>query len=175
MHMKRFVAVLCVLGSVGLAAAGCTSPNAPEPGNGDPAALAGTLLHTEKNMPDFEHFVEAPVVMDLAGDDEAFAALWEKYRLEAERPDVDFSAQLAWFVATGESGTCPLLFKESTMTIAENGTALYLSADIDGEICTDDWTPRSFVVVFPAAEPLVEPITGRIVAGSLDQSVTMER
>lgn len=103
---------------------------------------------TEKTFPaHFHEQAEQGVMIDKAIDQETFDELWKDFRLTEHPPEVEWNQQVAIFLGIYESGTCP--YDISKMELNAEKTNLSIHLDIDSEMmaCTDDATPRTFVIV----------------------------
>ena len=74
-------------------------------------------------------------------------SVWRHYRLEGDVPNLNDGEEVALFVGTGESGTCPIEIKDITVTSEEVEVQ---TAQHDG-VCTSDFVFRTFVFLFPSA------------------------
>lgn len=75
----------------------------------------------------------------------AYRRLWDRFRLRGDRPRVNLDRRIVLFVGTGESGSCPLRF-ESLRFNDERKTFKLRAPARGGPVCTDDFTPRTFVI-----------------------------
>ena len=74
----------------------------------------------------------------------AYRQMWDHFRLRGERPGVNWSRKRVLFVTTGEPSICPLRFR--TLRLNDESKTFRLKARSNRGECTDDWTPRTFVV-----------------------------
>lgn len=119
-----------------------------EPKDGTP--LEFRLLATAKTLPAPEPGQGPDIVMKLAENAEQLRRLWLFFRLEAvsEPAGVDWDSEVVLFVGIGESGSCPE--KLSGFSLSAEGI-LQAHTEYDGEfyVCTDDYSPRTFVAAVP--------------------------
>jgi len=80
----------------------------------------------------------------LASTRDAYQEMWDHFRLRGERPSVNWRKRKVLFVTTGESSICPLRFR--TMRLNRETKTFILRTRSNRDECTDDWTPRTFVV-----------------------------
>ena len=89
----------------------------------------------------------------LVDDPSQIPAMWDHYQLGGEPASFQKGREVALFVGTGESGSCPIEIEE----VEVNGPDVTIStADTDGP-CTADFAPRTFVFLFRAGD---SPATG---------------
>jgi hypothetical protein len=174
MKRFRFPAMFAIMATLVLIAAGCdevrdangddagpgdeptaTATPAPDPAPeptpeptpteepDDPAVFEYELIHTEKSLPPDTW---EPVI-DVAFTEDEFQRRWERFQIEEAAPDVDWDRWIVIFAGTGESGTCPL----ELMDVTYDQDASRVSVEVDPNlppdaVCTDDWTPRVFVI-----------------------------
>ena len=120
-----------VIGAVWPASAGAAEP------------VGHRLLASQKRMPDGE----PGALGRLAVTRSAYREMWDQFRLRGDRPGVNWQKRRVLFVTTGESSICPLRFK--WLRLIDETATLKLRAGFarNGQrVCTDDWTPRTFVV-----------------------------
>ncbi|MCD8509923.1 MAG: YobA family protein [Bacillus sp. (in: Bacteria)] len=80
----------------------------------------------------------------LAEDVAQFEELWDYYQFEGERPEIDFQEKDTLFLGVQESGTCPV---EVTSLKMEGDESVKIRLqDRTQDACTDDATPRTFVL-----------------------------
>lgn len=118
---------------------------APTPGGSDDDAtgLAYELIASGKTLP--EGLVEPTI--QLGQSEEEYADLWAEFGFEESAPDVDWERDVALFVGTGESGTCPLELQSVEHDPDERLLTVDVREDTEEDTpCTDDWTPRAFVI-----------------------------
>jgi beta-lactamase class A len=104
--------------------------------------IEADLLASEKTFPRGVTFGES--TGRLALTKAAYARMWRKFRLSARRPNVDFRRSAVLFAAGGESGSCPMLYRG--MRANDLRGVLRIDVEIEGEVCTADWTPRTMAV-----------------------------
>lgn len=80
----------------------------------------------------------------LASTRDAYREMWDHFRLKGERPRVNWRQRKVLFVTTGESSVCPMRFR--TLRLNAETRTFRLRARSNRDECTDDWTPRTFVV-----------------------------
>ncbi len=140
MNRRLTILAVVVLTLLVPAAAGCTG-SAQEPG---PAVR---VLETEKTLPeDFYERAENGMLVFGALDGESFDALREEYRLSGAAAEVDWDRQGVLFLGVFESGSCPLHFVSARLSEEEDGLIVRLAVEDDSVPCTDDATPRTFVL-----------------------------
>jgi hypothetical protein len=121
-------------------------PVAPGNGNDEPG-FDYELIASEKTLP----LDSYDNVIELAENQSEFERLWQELRVSEPPPGVDWERQVVFFFGTGESGTCPL----HLMDVRYDPDERLVTAEVDEDlppdaVCTDDWTPRSFVVAVSA-------------------------
>jgi hypothetical protein len=124
-------------------------PGAPGNGN-DELEFDYELIASEKTLPPdtFDNVIE------LAENQSEFENLWQEFRFSESPPDVDWEVQVVFFFGTGESGTCPLHLMDVRYDPEERLVTAEVDEDLPPDaVCTDDWTPRAFVVAV-SADPL---------------------
>lgn len=132
-------------------------PSQPLPGE----PLPHRVLVTEKTLPPHQERKSASTIFRLAEDAARYQELWALYGLQGEPPNVDWEQEAVLFVGTGESGSCPLRLsgmaldrRAGLLTVAvedrpaENPNLAPKTGLLHD--CTDDYTPRTFVVAVPA-------------------------
>ena len=76
-----------------------------------------------------------------------YRRLWERFGYRSDRPPVNFQRRRVLFVATTESGSCPLRFQRVVLHRAAQKLVVHLSDGVsDTDACTDDLVHRSFVI-----------------------------
>jgi len=80
----------------------------------------------------------------LASTRNAYHEMWEHFRLRGERPRVNWQRKKVLLVTTGESSICPLRFEK--LGVHHENKTFRVKAPSSGDVCTDDWTPRTFVI-----------------------------
>lgn len=103
--------------------------------------VSARLVKTAKTMPED---VDNQLMADSAMTEEEFARLWTRYGYEDELPQVDFDEQEVHFFGLVESSNCPL--KYEGLGMEDEGETLILHLNLGSSACTDDATPRSYVV-----------------------------
>jgi len=117
---------------------------APWPASAGAAEPVGhRLLASQKRMP-----AGGPGALGrLAATRPAYREMWDHFRMRGDRPGVNWQRKKVLFLTTGESSICPLRFK--WLRLNDETATLKLRAGFarNGQrVCTDDWTPRTFVV-----------------------------
>jgi hypothetical protein len=113
----------------------------------DDGAVAYEVLASEKTLPPQTY----GNVIEFAEDDDRFAELWAEFQLDDDPPEVDWERHVVLFFGTGESGSCPLHLMDVTYDAEERVLTAEVSEDLEPDtVCTDDWTPRVFVVAVDA-------------------------
>jgi hypothetical protein len=84
----------------------------------------------------------------LVEDPLRMPALWDHYKLGGDAASFRKGSEVALFVGTGESGSCPIEI-EDVEVIGDDVTIH--TADTDGP-CTADFVPRTFVFLFRTVE-----------------------
>jgi|GEM_PF-1581346 len=128
----RNLAVVAIAAIVMLA--GCSGPTIDN-------ELSARLLKTDKTLPEGTDY---RLHAEVASTEEEMARLWARYRYEDELPRVDFDEEDVYFFGLNESGNCPLKYEGLGMEDA--GETLILHLSLGSSACTDDATPRSYVV-----------------------------
>ncbi|GBF78158.1 hypothetical protein PA598K_06768 [Paenibacillus sp. 598K] len=103
--------------------------------------VSSRLLKSAKTMPEGVH---DQLLAEAATTEEEMARLWARYGYEDELPRVDFDEQEVHFFGLVESGSCPL--KYEGLGMEGEGETLILHLSLGSSACTDDATPRSYVV-----------------------------
>lgn len=101
----------------------------------------GVLLASSKTLPDgrFEDFAV------LVSGRRALRRTWNQFDLEGHPPIVDFERRRVLFAGTGEGSSCPLEYR--SLERVQGRRLVKVHAETKwGPICTDDFTPRTFVV-----------------------------
>jgi len=80
----------------------------------------------------------------LATNRRALRRTWRQFGLEGAPMLVDFDRRYVLFAGTGESGTCPLEYKD--FDTEGRLVRLRLFAAWAQRACTDDFRPRTFVI-----------------------------
>lgn len=126
---------------------GAAPTETPDNGNEPPEGFTYELVATEKTVPAGDFYVD----FALAETDDEYRSLWGEHRFEDEAPAVDWASEVVIFVATGESGSCPMNLMDVRYDPDESLITVDVSEDVDADTaCTDDWTPRSFVIAVEA-------------------------
>ena len=117
-----------VVGAVWPASAGAAEP------------VGHRLLTSQKRMP----AGDPRAVGRLAVTRPAYREMWNHFRLRGDRPGVNWRRRRVLFVTTGEPSICPLRFR--TLRVNEKSKTFRLRASSNRDECTDDWTPRTYVI-----------------------------
>lgn len=88
--------------------------------------------------PSFQYLVKKVV------NQSEFEEIWNIYRFEKKIPNVDFHEKDVIFIGVQESGSCPYKIEHIELNPDKNAIGVPLSQP-DGA-CTDDATPRTFVI-----------------------------
>lgn len=128
---------------------GAAPTETPDNGNEPPEGFTYELVATEKTVPAGDFYV----AFALAETDDEYRSIWDEHRFEDEAPDVDWNNEVVIFVATGESGSCPMNLMDVRYDPDESLITVDVSEDVEADTaCTDDWTPRSFVIAVEAGD-----------------------
>lgn len=141
--------------------AGCSSEPTDDKsgmnGDGKTGEDVAEVIATEKIFPaDFREIgfyrEESPhytYLLKVANEQEQYEKLWGYFRLENEAPKVNLNEKKVMFFSLEESGSCPLELKGEN--IHQNDDIEMLVVEVsntnsEGEMCTLDATPRTFVI-----------------------------
>ncbi len=140
MKKSLFLIISCLV----LIVAGCTAQekDQPSPGNAN-------LVASEKTLPsDFEHLtgLQEPkgYVAVRVKNQKGYEAMWQKFQLEGEVPEVDLKGNDLFFIGMFESSSCP--YELDTMNVEAGSEELTVNFSPLAEACTADLSPRNFVI-----------------------------
>lgn len=163
------VAVVAVAALAWLAWGRKQAPGAQEPAPPLPGALDFRIVQSVATLPPWDALGPGGVTVDVAESDGAYTnvgRLYQFYQFPAPAPGEivmpDWETELALFVGTGESGTCPLSVQ--AVTVANDDVITVQVAPQNGPACTDDFRPRTFVLALARDDlppgPLQVIVTG---------------
>lgn len=176
MHNKSFwvtiaasIAAVAVVAVVWAGLARKPLSDGQEPAPPLPGAIDFRIVQSVPTLPPWDAMGPGGVTVDLAESDGEYwnvGRLYHFYEFPAPEPEEtlmpDWDTELALFVGTGESGTCPLGVQ--AVTVATDGVITVHVAPQDGPACTDDFRPRTFVLALARADvppgPLHVMVTG---------------
>ncbi|UCZ55011.1 hypothetical protein LGQ02_09930 [Bacillus shivajii] len=139
MNWKVYMTVVFFFLS-GLVLVGCGQSN------DDKALLVQSeLLMTEKTFPNnFYDISEQGVMVRKVTDQDDFKSEWGEFGLSDQPLELDWKNNVAIFLGTGESGTCPLEFQ--FVEINDDKTKMIIHLEQSNGACTSDFTPRTFIL-----------------------------
>ncbi|OIJ19306.1 hypothetical protein BKP45_14220 [Anaerobacillus alkalidiazotrophicus] len=115
-------------------------------------ALSSNVIKTEKTLPtSFYELAEQGTVAYKVTSQDAFNEHWDYFGLTGVPKKVDWDSQAILFLGIIESGSCP--FEFYTVELSTDKSELIIQLKLETErACTDDATPRTFVLALDAEE-----------------------
>jgi hypothetical protein len=110
---------------------------------GDATKPRATLLASETTQPK-RTFLP---VGRLALTTDAYRGLWRKFRLEADRPEVNFKRRAVLFVADSQRSSCPWVYRG--LSLDRKPATFRIGFDQVGRVCLTVMTPRTMVISLP--------------------------
>lgn len=164
-----FISVLLLLLAGCGAFSGSGDDQSQRSSSPDPTGDYAGLVVTQKRAPDFDQLQDG-VLIATARAPEDYPAIWSLYRLEGSPPPVDFDHKVVFFFAMGESGSCPLALRDVTVDAGQGLVTAHVSTDVGDDVaCTEDWTPRTFVVALARDEIPSGRLQGRITGDHVER------
>ncbi|MFC0186922.1 hypothetical protein ACFFJY_01420 [Fictibacillus aquaticus] len=114
--------------------------------------IAFDLIASEKTLPDTFHDIaferkETPhfqYLVKKAVNTSEFEDAWNLYAFQNKMPNVDLKEKDVFFIGVHESGSCSLKIKN--MNLSADNKTLNVPLTVPDGACTDDATPRTFVI-----------------------------
>ncbi|MCT8137089.1 hypothetical protein H1D32_04650 [Anaerobacillus sp. CMMVII] len=137
--MKLKISLLfCTLLVFGGLLIGCSGPE---------NKISSELLITEKVLPvDFYELANQGVLVNKVTNQEEFNEQWTFYQLQGTPTELDWNDKVAIFLGVFESGSCPYGLDFVEINTEKTDLIFNLKNNSKGNACTDDATPRTFVV-----------------------------
>ena len=139
MRLRFTIALLAVA-----LAASCAPQDEERPSSSPPHLADGYEIVADQSV--LPGQLESQAV--LVSDPRDMPAVWDHYQLRGAPATFRRGREIAVFVGTGESGSCPIEVEDASV---EGSDLAIRTADSDGP-CTVDFSPRTFVFVFPARD-----------------------
>ncbi|OIJ14369.1 hypothetical protein BKP37_08455 [Anaerobacillus alkalilacustris] len=115
-------------------------------------SLSSNVIKTEKTLPaSFYELAEQGTLAYKVTNQDAFNEHWDYFGLTGVPKDVDWDSQAILFLGIIESGSCPLEFYTVELSTDKSELIIHLKAETE-RACTDDATPRTFVLALDADE-----------------------
>lgn len=149
-HRKLVILWVAVLGCL-LSGCGSSAPG-PDVSSGTGQDVPTHLLiTTAKTLPDdFFQVADQGVLAKKVTNQAAFEDMWKKFGLQDAPPQRSWEREAVIFLGVIESGSCPYHLESLEFT-AEKALRIRLQTE-PNKPCTDDATPRAFVMAVDAAQ-----------------------
>ncbi len=102
------------------------------------------VILSDKTIPSVQLVHDAPYTIKKSVNQEEYKKNWDYFRLKKAKPKIDFKKKTLYFLGLYESGSCPIHLEK--MNVNSEQKELTLSLKNDNGVCTDDASPRTFVI-----------------------------
>lgn len=148
-----FLIVLAAIGGILLYGCGPADQSRTGQGGDDgQTGLTGQVIATEKTFPeDFYDQAEQGVLAHKVTDQETFESQWAYFQLGGTPPERNWEDEAVIFLGVIESGSCP--YEIDSLQFNDDDSELTVRLKTDPKkACTDDATPRTFVLAVDAEQ-----------------------
>ena len=149
--IKRLFIPLSLLFISLLAGCGSSETNASSKNTLGQDSPSIRLIASEKTLPDdFYQTAVQGVLAKKATSQEVFEQMWAEYGLRQTPPEINWQHDAVIFLGVVESGSCP--YDVQSVHFEDDKTLLVLLHTEPDKPCTDDATPRTFVIAVDAQQ-----------------------
>lgn len=125
-----------LLAGVVVVAAGMLAACGAPPGD----SVEAELVYSEASLPHEDGFA----FIDIVTESDDLRAVWQRFGLPGRPLSIDLDKSALLVAGFGESSACPATFEG--VYVDDTSDVLTLLTGQDGTACTDDYSPRTFVV-----------------------------
>lgn len=149
---KKLIFLVAVVIIGGIVLSGCGQADQSQAGQGGDDGVTSQVIATEKTLPqDFYAQAEQGVLAHKVKDQETFESQWAYSQLEGTAPERNWENEAVIFLGVIESGTCP--YEIDSLQFNDDDSELTVRFKTDpNKACTDDATPRTFVLAVDAEQ-----------------------
>ncbi|WP_261131809.1 hypothetical protein [Bacillus sp. Marseille-Q3570] len=124
--------------------------------NSGPQSGQYDLIASEKTLPSWDHIEIVPFEREevphyqywvkKATTQGEYENLWDAFGFEKQMPYTNFEEKDVLFLGVHESGSCPYEIEKMELLSDDGAIKVQLIGPSDVEACTDDATPRTFLI-----------------------------